>query len=58
MGGDLIRATISIGVTLAQRGEGIDALLARADDAMYEAKERGKNQVVAADIPAVVKAAS
>ena len=56
--GELIRATISIGVTLAQPGEGIDALLARSDDAMYQAKERGKNQVVAADIPAVVKAAS
>lgn len=58
VGGELIRATISIGVTLAQPGEGIDALLARSDDAMYQAKERGKNQVVAAEVPAVVKAAS
>jgi diguanylate cyclase (GGDEF)-like protein/PAS domain S-box-containing protein len=40
-------ATLSIGVTLARPGEGVDALLARADDAMYQAKEGGRDRVVA-----------
>lgn len=57
-GDDMIRATISIGVTLAGPGEGIDAILARADDAMYRAKEAGKNRVVADSAAAVVRAAS
>lgn len=43
-----IRATLSIGVTLSRPGEGADALLARADDAMYRAKEAGRDRVVAA----------
>lgn len=55
---ELIQATISIGVTLAGREERIDAILARADDAMYEAKAQGKNRVVAVPPPACVTAAS
>jgi len=42
-----ISITLSIGVTLAHPGESTDALIARADDAMYEAKKSGRNQVVA-----------
>lgn len=42
-----ISVTLSIGVTLAHRDESTDALIARADDAMYQAKRRGRNQVVA-----------
>lgn len=57
-GDDVIRATISIGVTVAGPGEGVDAILARADDAMYRAKEAGKNRVVADSAAAVVRAAS
>lgn len=57
-GAEAIRATTSIGVTLARPGEGIDALLARADDAMYRAKAGGKNRVVAAEAAATVTAAS
>lgn len=53
-----IRATISVGVTLARVGEGVDEMLARADDAMYAAKERGKDRVVAIPPPAVVTAVS
>jgi diguanylate cyclase (GGDEF)-like protein/PAS domain S-box-containing protein len=41
-----ITVTLSIGVTLSQPSESIDALLARADAAMYQAKNGGRNQVV------------
>jgi diguanylate cyclase (GGDEF)-like protein/PAS domain S-box-containing protein len=39
--------TLSIGVTLVAHGEEVDATLARADGAMYEAKKAGRNQVFA-----------
>jgi diguanylate cyclase (GGDEF)-like protein/PAS domain S-box-containing protein len=42
-----ITTTLSIGVTLARPAESTDALIARADEAMYKAKNRGRNQVVA-----------
>ena len=57
-GDEMVQATLSIGVARVGSNEGVDAILARADDAMYEAKEHGKNRVVVADFPAVVKAAS
>jgi diguanylate cyclase (GGDEF)-like protein len=41
-----ITVTLSIGVTLARPSENTDALLARADAAMYQAKNGGRNQVV------------
>lgn len=40
------RITASIGVTLAQPTEDVDALLSRADVAMYEAKQAGRNRVI------------
>ncbi len=46
--------TLSVGIALAQRDDSTDSLIARADDAMYAAKARGKNQVVVAkgaDVP-------
>jgi diguanylate cyclase (GGDEF)-like protein len=49
-----VRVTISIGVALhdgAARGDA-DQLLRSADAAMYEAKQRGRNQVVTAGCPA------
>ena len=44
-------ATVSIGVTLARPDESTDALVARADAAMYEAKQHGRNQVITIDGP-------
>jgi len=41
--------TISIGVTLHRAGEPVDALLARADAALYVAKNAGRNRVTFAD---------
>jgi len=36
---------VSVGVTLCTGGESADAALQRADEAMYLAKERGRNRV-------------
>ncbi len=43
----LITATLSIGVTIAHPGESPDTIVARADTAMYRAKECGRNQAFA-----------
>lgn len=43
--GELIRFTTSIGITeLAEEDPAIDALLSRADSALYEAKRSGRNR--------------
>ena len=42
-----VMITVSVGVALASPGESLDALIARADAAMYAAKEQGRDQVVA-----------
>lgn len=47
-----IEATVSIGVTLARPNESTDALVARADAAMYQAKQRGRNQIITIEPPA------
>lgn len=38
--------TISIGVATARSGDTVDTLLQRADDALYQAKNSGRNRVV------------
>jgi two-component system cell cycle response regulator len=38
--------TISIGVAVARSGDTVDTLLQRADDALYQAKNNGRNKVV------------
>jgi len=43
-----LRVTISLGVTEFRRNENVDATLARADEAMYEAKKKGRNVIVRA----------
>ena len=44
--GTRLSITVSIGVALARPGEKTAALVARADEAMYRAKKRGRNQVI------------
>ena len=44
--GELV-PTLSIGVTLIHPQEPVDAVVARADQAMYEAKTRGRDRVMA-----------
>src|SRR5579872_2024026 len=47
--GDRIPVTISLGVAVARQGDTVDTLLQRADDALYQAKNGGRNKVVAED---------
>lgn len=42
-----VQISISVGVALACTGESLDDLIARADTAMYTAKQQGRDQVVA-----------
>jgi diguanylate cyclase (GGDEF)-like protein/PAS domain S-box-containing protein len=45
-GGRTIRATVSVGATVAIPGESVTAAMARADQAMYRAKHAGRDTVV------------
>ncbi len=44
-----VRITFSAGVALARKGEDFEQLFERADQAMYQAKQRGKNRCVLAE---------
>ena len=43
--GTVISVTVSIGATLANEGDDIETLIARADALMYRSKEQGRNRV-------------
>ena len=44
-----LAVTVSVGVTAFAKGERVEDVVARADEALYEAKRAGKNRVVAAE---------
>ncbi len=44
--GEPVRMTVSIGVAGAREDDGFDAIFARADAALYEAKRRGRDRIV------------
>ena len=44
---ELVRWTASCGVTQMFGGESVDLLIKRADEALYDAKRKGKNRVIA-----------
>lgn len=44
-----VNITVSIGVAIVRPDEGMDELIARADQAMYQAKQAGRNQVILID---------
>jgi diguanylate cyclase (GGDEF)-like protein len=51
--GELVRVTVSIGVA-CERGDtlpSLEAMLGRADEALYQAKHDGRNQVIAMPMP-------
>ncbi len=49
VGEKTINSTVSIGIaTYPEHGEEVDPLIKACDDAMYKAKEKGRNQVVSA----------
>ncbi|WP_374346999.1 diguanylate cyclase [Chitinimonas sp.] len=48
-----IELSFSMGVAQAQAGESFERLLARADAAMYSAKQSGRDQLVLADVPPI-----
>lgn len=45
--GQEITVTLSAGVAIGRAGQDVEALIAQADQALYTAKDRGRNQVVA-----------
>lgn len=46
-GSSTVKITVSLGITMHQADDSsIDALLKRADDALYQAKNQGRNQIV------------
>lgn len=50
-GSQSIQVTLSIGAAIAHHGESMEALLVRADTAMYRAKQAGRDRVTALDNP-------
>tara|TARA_B100000959_G_scaffold250068_1_gene278259 strand:+ start:3090 stop:4274 length:1185 start_codon:yes stop_codon:yes gene_type:complete len=55
-GAEILRVTGSFGVAEMMPGETLDNLYHRADQACYQAKDKGRNQVVVATAPAITSA--
>jgi diguanylate cyclase (GGDEF)-like protein len=53
-----LKLTISLGVAATDDEEQFTSLMERADEALYEAKEAGRNRIVLADMKAVPAAAA
>ena len=53
--GNIIQFTVSIGVVSSEKTASLEVLLRQVDDAMYLAKERGRNQVAMYDEQAAQK---
>ncbi len=47
IGNKVINMTISIGITQFRKGEDLEQVLSRVDEALYEAKQGGRNRVIA-----------
>jgi diguanylate cyclase len=45
----LLDVTISMGVALAEQNDSAESLVERADKALYNAKNNGRNQVAVAE---------
>ena len=48
-GNETLSFTVSIGLAMPKQDEPIDSLMARADAALYTAKDNGRNRVECAD---------
>ncbi|MFO7703994.1 MAG: diguanylate cyclase, partial [Halopseudomonas sp.] len=44
-----VTITVSVGYTAFRSADTLDQVFGRADQAMYQAKQRGRNQIVLAD---------
>jgi diguanylate cyclase (GGDEF)-like protein len=58
IGATSVTTTLSIGITLCRPGESVDALVARADAAMYQAKQAGRDRIVPISAEALPAAGS
>ncbi|WP_420598842.1 diguanylate cyclase [Neptuniibacter sp.] len=43
---EVLKSTVSIGVTEYRSGDSVESIMSRADEALYKAKNQGKNRVV------------